>query len=100
MHDKHAILIEIKRQCEKLKIQINEENPIDLSWVTDNLYHIMLYGMHFAWEEFEIIALVVDMHCLHRYIPIELLCDHHHDHLQININISKTYNIIIKNTII
>jgi hypothetical protein len=100
MHAKHVILIEIKRQCEKLKIQIKIENPIDLSWVTDNLDHIMLYGMHFAWGEFELIALVVDMHWFHRYISIELLYDHHHDHLQININIFKTYNIIIKNTII
>ena len=54
MHAKHAILIEIKRQCEKLKIQINIENSIDLSWVTEgSLFCLLLklWQMNFIFNE-------------------------------------------------
>jgi hypothetical protein len=50
----HAILIEIKRQCEKLKIQISIENSIDLSWVTEgSLFCLLLklWQMNFIFNE-------------------------------------------------
>jgi hypothetical protein len=46
------------------------EETIDLSQVTDKLYHIMLYWVHLTWAGFKLTTLVV----------IGLICSHKFNH--------------------